>query len=285
MKKYRNKKRKYSIIFVVLLILISVTIFTIWSVRKERNLSFGEKTLKDVMIFMEDTLYAPIKYIKDKIEVYNQKKDIYEKYRELSYDIEDIDQKKAMIMELEKENKELRKMLELNDGLADYERINANVVSRDVGYWYDKLVIDKGAKDGIEKTMAVITSGGLVGYISEVSNHSSNVQLLRSTSFNHKVSIKIALTGDQFVTGIFNGYNEKTGMFMVEGISYAGEISEGSYVTTTGLSELFPSGILIGYVSSTTTDNFDLGKIVEVKPAVEFDSLDFVTVLKRKAQS
>ena len=72
-------------------------------------------------------------------------------------------------------------------------------------------------------------------------------------------------------------------LYKIEGISYSGTIPEKAQVTTTGLSDNFPSGILIGYVNTTTTDNFDLGKIVEVIPSVNFDKISYVTILKRKA--
>lgn len=46
--------------------------------------------------------------------------------------------------ELEKENNELKKLLELKDTLSEYQKINATVVNRNVGYWYDTITIDKG---------------------------------------------------------------------------------------------------------------------------------------------
>ena len=161
--------------------------------------------------------------------------------------------------------------------------VNATVVSRNVGYWYDKLTINKGKKDGIESKMAVVINNGIIGYISETSNFSSNVQLLTTKNLKNKISVKIDLGNGEYANGLLNEYDSEKGLYKIEGISYSGTIPEKAQVTTTGLSDNFPSGILIGYVNTTTTDNFDLGKIVEVIPSVDFDKISYVTILKRKA--
>lgn len=282
MKGYKRKKRSYIKYILIVIIILVILMFTGYSLKKERNLTFIESTIKDISVFIGDTIYAPIRFFKDKLEVYKDKDDIYQKYKELQNAEEDIDQKNARIAELEKENKELKESLELNDSLLDYDTINATVVSRNVGYWYDKLTINKGKKDGIESKMAVVINNGIIGYISEVGNFSSNVQLLTTTNFKNKISVKIDLGDGEYANGLLSEYDSNKGLYKIEGISYSGTIPEHANVTTTGLSDNFPSGILIGYVKATTTDNFDLGKIVEVIPSVDFDKISYVTILKRK---
>ena len=80
-----------------------------------------------------------------------------------------------------------------------------------------------------------------------------------------------------------SGYDADKKVFIVEGIADNVEIEPGAIVTTTGLGSIYPSGILVGKVSGVTTDNFDLGKIIEVKSDVNFDNLSYVTILKREA--
>ena len=52
-------------------------------------------------------------------------------------------------------------------------------------------------------------------------------------------------------------------------------------VTTTGLGNQFPSGILIGRVESISKDNFDLARTILVRSSVDFDDISYVTVLKK----
>ena len=63
------------------------------------------------------------------------------------------------------------------------------------------------------------------------------------------------------------------------------KIPKGSIVTTTGMGDIFPSGIMIGKVKSIKTDNFDLAKTVIVEGTVDYDDLNYVTVLKRKDET
>ena len=60
------------------------------------------------------------------------------------------------------------------------------------------------------------------------------------------------------------------------------EIKEESLVTTTGIGDIFPSGIVVGKVVGISTDNFDLSSVLEVKSNVDFDAINYVAVLKRK---
>lgn len=284
MKKYRKSRKIYLIILIIIISLI-VIFFTNYSLRNDRDITTLEGGVKDITIFIGKTIYAPIKFIKDKVEIYTDKEDIYKKYNELEKEHSSIEQYKAQIKELEIENEGLRKLLELDEGLSQYKQINANVINRNVGYWYDKLTIDKGKKEDIDNNMAVVTEKGLVGYIAESSNFSSTVQLLTTKNLKNKISIKIELEDNKYANGLLIGYNKEKKVYIIEGVSYYGEIPKGAVVTTTGLSEKFPSGILVGYVNNITTDNFDLGKIIEVTPSVDFDNLGFVSVLKREAKT
>lgn len=283
MKKGRfDKKNNYKVI-ILFVIFIGIICFSIFNLKDERNLNVFEKGIKDLTVFVSETIYAPVKFIKDKIEIYNEKEDLYKKYKTLLSKKEDIEQKEARIKELEKENKELKDTLNLNNTLSDYETINCNVISRDTGYWYNKLVIDKGTKHGIKNKMAVVIDGGLIGYVSEVSRNSSNVQLLTIENMKNRISVKIELDNGEYATGLLNKYDKEKNVYMIEGISYSGEIKKGARVTTTGLSDNFSSGLLLGHVENITTDNFELGKIVEVKPSPNFENINIVTVIKREA--
>ena len=69
-------------------------------------------------------------------------------------------------------------------------------------------------------------------------------------------------------------YNDKS--LIVEGISNTDHIENGAYVYTSGLGGVFPRGILVGTVSSITTDEYDLSKIIKVKPSADFEDINYV---------
>jgi rod shape-determining protein MreC len=283
MRNYKSKRKKIFISTLIVILVLGVLVFTGAKLKNEKNLNKFESLVKDTGVFIGDILYAPIKYTKEKIDVFKKDEKIYSEYLELKKEKENLNMKTARIKELEKENKELREKLDITESLTDYENINTTIVSRNVGTWYNKITINKGSKAGIEKHMAATTNSGLIGYVVETGNYSSTIQLLSVKELKNKISVKIELENGKSATGLLNGYDSKKNVYTIEGISYSGELPKNAYVTTTGLNDKFPSGILIGYVSNTTTDNFDLGKIVEVKPGVDFDNINYVTILKRKA--
>ena len=277
----RKSKLKYIIIFITLFaILLGLTS---WRINDDKELNFFENALKDTTVFIQRIFYAPIKFIKSELEVFNEKKDLYKKYTKLKEKVEKTDLYYSQIEELQKEVTELKSALDINATLSEYTYVNATVVNRNLGYWYNSLTIDKGSKNGIKKGDAVITSNGIIGKIVSVSNFSSTVKLLTSDEISNKISVKIS-SNDEYLYGLLIGYDKEYNVYKLEGITNSNYISEGDIVTTTGLTDYFPSGILIGKVSKVVKDEYDLNSIVEVTPSVNFENISVVTVLNRKAK-
>jgi len=279
--KRKNNKLKYIIIIIVSFsILLGISSYTI---DDDKDLNFFEKAVKDTTIFIQKIFYSPIKFVSNELEVFNEKKDLYKKYTKLKEKVEKTDLYYAQIEELQKEVTELKAALDLNATLSEYTYINATVVNRNIGYWYNNLTIDKGSKNGVKKGDAVITNNGLIGKIINVSNFSSTVKLLTSDEISNKISIKID-SNDEYLYGLLTGYDKENKVYKIEGITNSDGIEEGDLVTTTGLTDYFPSGIIIGKVFEVVKDEYDLDSVVEVKPSVEFENISIVTILNRKAE-
>lgn len=280
-----NKKRfnkRYLFILVVVAIALVLVVLAA-SLKEERDLNPVEKVAKDTITVVLKVVSAPFNFVKDKIDETIEKNNLYEKYKELKNKEEQVDSVISQNENLQDEIDKLKDTLELNTILSDKVYLNATVVSRNIGYWYDEITIDKGSKNGIEKGMAVVTPKGLIGQITKVSNYSSTVKLLSNENMSDKISVKINV-GDDYVYGLISKYDSKTNTYTVEGISENVDISKDADVVTTGMGTNFPSGLMVGKVKGVTTDNFDLSKVVEVKASVDFDDLDYVTVLKRKTE-
>ena len=279
--KRRFNKRYLFILVVVAIALVLVVLAA--SLKEERDLNPVEKVAKDTITVVLKVVSAPFNFVKDKIDEAIEKNNIKEKYKELQNKEEQVDSVISQNENLKNEISKLKDTLELNTILSDKVYLNATVVSRNIGYWYDEITIDKGSKNGIEKGMAVVTPKGLIGQITKVSNYSSTVKLLSNENMSDKISVKINI-GDDYVYGLISKYDSKTNTYTVEGISENVDITEGADVVTTGMGTIFPSGLMVGKVKGVTTDNFDLSKVVEVEASVDFDDLDYVTVLKRKTE-
>ena len=256
MKKKRSKKQEdimlgLGALIVIILLVISLSI--------DNDNGF---ILKDVSMFIEKIVMLPI--TKDN------------KVNTKSYIIE-----KNNNEELKKEIVELKKALELNKTLTEYDPVNATILSRNKSYWFNTLTIDKGKNSGIKKNMAVITKDGLIGKISKVSHNSSEVKLITSDDVNFKVSVAIKTpSGDRYA--VLNGYDKEKNLIKVTGIDKTTSINKGDIVLTSGLGEMFPAGIYIGTVEEIESDKYNLSKIVYIKTSQNFNDVHYVTVLKVK---
>ena len=277
-----SNKRKYIILMSLVIVAILVVLTTI-SVKENRKLNFFEKAIKDTTTFITSTLYKPIGLVKNKIKENSEKDKVYKNYKKLKEAADKNKLYEARIKELEGEIDNLKKSLDINQTITDYKKINASVVNRNVGAWYNTLTINKGSKSGIKEGYAVITSDGLIGKIVGVSNFTSSVKLLTASGSVNKISVKIEVD-DNSIYGLLSSYDKKTNTYLVEGISDNTEIKNGSRVVTTGLTDAFPAGILIGEVKSVTKDRYELTKAALVNPSVNFNDIDIVTVLDRDSK-
>ena len=276
----RRFDKRYLLILIIIILAVVLIVLSV-ALNKDRNLSFPEQIAKDAGTFTLQVFKMPVDFIKGIINETAEKNNVYEKYKELKEKEEQIDKVIAENENLTAEINSLKEQLELNTILSDMVYKNATIVHRNIDYWYDDVTIDKGSKDGIEKGMAVINNDGLVGTVIKTSNFTSTVKLLGNENMSDKISVKINVNGT-YVYGLISGYDAKTNTYTVEGISENVDIPEGANVVTTGMGNNFPSGLLVGTVTKVTTDHFDLSSVAEVKSSVDFDDLDYLTILKRK---
>ena len=226
----------------------------------------------------------PFNYIKNVVEDYRELKNVKKDNDILEISTSRIESIESENIELRRQLEALKEELNITYTLSDYEYLNATVISRNVGYWYNKITIDKGTYNGVKKDMVVINSNGLIGKVIRTTTFTADVRLLTTSDTNNKISVHIS-NGDNNLYGLINGYDYENNILELEGISNTRDVNIGDYVYTSGLGGIFPSGILIGSVTEITTDSYDLAKIIKVKPASDFNNLNYVSILKRKSET
>lgn len=275
-KKSHKLEKKYIILIILLLITIFLG-FAIKIVKDNRKLSPLEKLIKDSVLFTSKVVYLPINFVTNGISRIKEQNNMYEKYKELEKNANEVDKISAKNDELNREIKQMKELLELNHTLDADSYLNATVINRNLDFFNNIITIDKGENNGVKKDMAVIVSKGLVGRVVKTSNFNSTIKMITSSDMNNKISVKIKLT-NKYIYGLLTNKNKK---LLIEGIDTNDEIPLNAIVTTTGLGGIFPSGVLVGKVKSITKDNFDLASAVEIESLVDFDDISFVTILKR----
>lgn len=280
----RKRRIEPRFIFLIVIVVIVVLIAVLsYALKTNKRLNTFESIIKDVVVEVQKIVYMPFKGFDSLLSDYNDLRDVLKENKILKSNVEKIESLEAENIELKQEIKKLKEELKVEYVLSDYDYLNATVVSRNAGTWYNNLTIDKGSHNGIKEGMVVINSTGVIGKITNVSTFSSDVKLITTTDTNNKISVKV-VSGNKQLTGLINSYDYETGFLEVEGISNTETVSIGDLVYTSGLGGVFPSGILIGKVESITTDVYDLAKIINVSPSANFDDINYVTVLKRADQ-
>ena len=262
---YKNKKTKKRNLIILSVIIVAI-IALVSSIQLNRANFFGEGLVKSVIMTIDKIVMYPFTAL-------NGEKNVDQSE---SYLIQ-----KNVNASLEKEIQELKEVLDLKTTLTEYTPINATILSRNKNYWFNQIMIDKGSKDGIKKDMAVITKHGLVGKISCVYSHSSEIKLITCDDVNFKVSVAIQTnSGDSYA--ILNGYDAKRELVTVTGVDKMSDVKKGDTITTSGLGGMFPSGIYIGVVEEVKDDKYDLSKTLYIKTSQDFNNIHYVTVLKEK---
>ena len=280
----RRKKmipRKFIIVGTLVFIIIMLVVFSI-TLKNDRNLNPVESFLRDTLIYTENIITYPFRFVTKKINEYSELKDVKEENNVLETSLDRITSIEAENIELRRQLEALKEELDIDYSLTDYEYLNSTVISRNVGYWYNTITIDKGTFNGVEVDMVVINGKGLIGKVIRTTTFTSDVRLITTRDTNNKISVKIS-NGDYNLYGLINGYDYKNNYLVVEGVSNTKDVNIGDFIYTSGLGGIFPSGILIGQVSEITTDSYDLAKIIKVSPSVDFTDVNYVSILKRKS--
>lgn len=280
-KRGKFKFGKYFFMMVIVIIVILLIIFS-FTLKSDRELNSFESFVRDIFVYTEKVITYPFNYINNKTKDYKKLKNTKKDNDILETSIDRIDSIEAENIELRRQIEQMKEELDISYTLSDYEYLNATVVSRNVGFWYNTITIDKGSYNGIEQDMVVINSKGLIGRVIRTTTFTSDVRLITTSDTNNKISVHIS-NGDTNLYGLINNYNYNDNLLEVEGISNTKDVNIGDYVYTSGLGGVFPSGILIGTVTDISTDSYDLAKIIKVKPSADFNDINYVSILKRKS--
>ena len=239
--------------------------------------SLFERTFGFVITPIQSALTSSSKWIEQKINAFSNINDLEKENEELKIQLELKNQEINRLQQLERENEKLSELLDASSRYGQYSTITSNIIARDPGNWYENFTIDKGSNDGIEKNMVVLAFGGLVGKVEEVGPNYAKVSSIINGTYS--VSSKTLRTDDE---GFVKGDISNKGILKMDYIDKDAEIKEGDEIVTSHLSEIYPAGITVGYVTEVHLEsNNKLSKTATIKPAVDFKHLEKVLVIDK----
>ena len=177
------------------------------------------------------------------------------------------------LKQLETDNQRLREILSLQRS-SDSDTISASVISRKTGSWWRQIILNKGAKDGVEIGSVVIGPGGLLGRIHHTSLFTSSVRLLNSPE--SKVGVWVErIQSHGLLVGSGSDYPKI--IFYKKDV----DLRVGDFILSSPASTLLPPNIPIGIIQSVD-EELKSRKTANVLLLGKPQAIDWVQILKVK---
>lgn len=183
-------------------------------------------------------------------------------------------------LRLLKENERLKTRLSPEASLssktslsADYAYIPAKIIANSTNKMHNYIILNKGSSHGVKKDMGVISSVGVVGVVSAVSERYSYV--ISFLNINQSVSAKISTSG-AFGPMVWEG--RRSDYALLKEIPFHIDFMVGDTVVTSGFSTLFPPDIPLGTVRKSSVTKGSYHEI-QVKLFQNFNSLHYVNIV------
>lgn len=184
----------------------------------------------------------------------------------------------SQLRTLQEENATLKEGLELKEKDNSKIVVPAKVMTRSPIKWYEKLMLDRGQRSGVEEGMLVLSEGGLVGVVTERSDRSSLVSLLTTTKQFSPIPIKV-LSEDEVIFGILSAYDDEKEVFVMTQLSSDKPILQNSQVLTSGLDGRSLADLPVGTVVGTEDNQDRLLRKIYIKSLVDFSDLSEVLIV------
>lgn len=268
-----SRNKKYFIVIGILVISIIAVYFS--AVDRENTLAYD-----NAAGFIVEPFVKVFSYVKngtsDFFDYFKDKKELVNKNYELDNRVMELEHQNSKLEALELENERLRSMLEFKEKNPQFELAASTVISKDTSNYYSTFLIDKGLNDGIKTNMPVVGAKGLIGYVAEAGNGFSKIQTI--IEGGSSVGCLVSRTGN---TAVAEGDTTllKDGLMSMFYVSKEMNLVEGDIIETSGLGQIYPSGIPIGRIKEITTDAITKSQYAIVQPVEDFELIREVFVI------
>lgn len=156
-----------------------------------------------------------------------------------------------------------------------YIYMQAKVVGNSVSQPNNFIQLHRGSQQGVNADLGVISStNAVIGTVVEVSNNYSVVMSLLHEQSN--LSGRLKRSGE---TGTVIWDGKRPDILIFKDINKSVKIYRGDTVITSGFSDRFPAGLLIGYVKDIINDKTSATYTLRISPAANFENLQYAYVM------
>jgi len=262
--------------FFLLSILVIVIIVGLHlSAANSDKLTFFESTTRDMLSPVQRVVSMAGGKISEIITLPVQLYRVSERNQQLEQQVMELQEKLSRYNEIKSENVRLKNQLAFKTSLVGQMNTqSAEVIGREADNWFGTAIINKGSASGIKRNMAVITPAGLVGRVTNVTDHNAEVLLI--TDPRSGVG---CLVQENRAPGIVEGVAGGRGVVNMVHIPSDLAPKKGNRVITSGFGSVFPKGIPVGTVQVTRREESGMFKMAVLETFVDFNRLEEVLVI------
>jgi rod shape-determining protein MreC len=165
---------------------------------------------------------------------------------------------------LEAESQRLRALRDNTAGITD-RFVIGNVMDVDLDAFRERVLVDKGAQDGVFVGQAVLDSGGVFGQVARVGQLTAEVILVSDAT--HAIPVQVNRNGLRTIAAGTGDMHQ----LKLPYLSTSADVIVGDLLVTSGLGGGFPAGYPVGTVAEIKRDPAQSLADVDVKPAAALD--------------
>jgi rod shape-determining protein MreC len=258
----KSTQQKFSLLTLVF-ISILIIILSSLDFRAIRYLKIG---INELVYRSSFIVSIPENFVKNTFSEISDYTTYFKEFKKNKEELSELKSKNISSEITQYENRELKELI--NDYVSSTNKILAKIIVDHDSPFLKSIIINKGSKDNLKIGTNIYDQSYLVGRVIEVNYKTSRILLL--SDLNSNVPVTIA---PQNVQAIITGSGDRDGQikYIKDGIS--DELTEQSIVYTSGTGAIFKSGIPIGRVKISETNDL---KKYNVEFYSDFSQLKYV---------
>ena len=165
---------------------------------------------------------------------------------------------------LEAENRRLRALRGGTAGVGA-QFIVGDIMDVDLDAFRQRVLVDKGARDGVFVGQAVLDAHGVFGQVASVDQRTCDVILISDAT--HAIPVMINRNGLRTIA-VGTGDPKR---LKLPYLPTSADVVKGDLLVTSGLGGVFPEGYPVGTVVAVKRDSAQSLAVVDVRPAAALD--------------
>jgi len=179
----------------------------------------------------------------------------------------------ALLMELRRDNEELRALLGASKGIVPAFQA-AELMNIDLNPWSHRVLINRGSRDGLETGQPVMDAHGVMGQVDEVGLHTAQVILISDP--DHALPVRVQRTGLRTVAYGSGRINR----LRLTDLPMNVDLQPGDLLVTSGLGGAFPAGLPVAEVESVSRPVGEAFASALVRPVARLDRARHLLVVE-----